>query len=124
MKSNIRVLIVDDNQDVLRDLRIVLQMVVGIEIVGIAADGREAVKQAMELKPDVEIMDLEMPDMNGFETTRVIKSLGLGTKVIILSVHKSEIICRKAAESGVDGYVEKGAPIQKLEDVVLSILKK
>ena len=124
MKSNIRVLIVDDNQDVRRDLRIVLQMVVGIEIVGVAADGREAVKQAMELKPDVVIMDLEMPDMNGFETTRVIKSLGLGTKVIILSVHKSEFICRKAAESGVDGYVEKGAPIQKLEDVILRILKK
>jgi two-component system invasion response regulator UvrY len=98
-------------------------MVARIEIVGVAADGREAVKQVRKLKPDVVIMDMEMPGMSGLETTRVIKSLGFGTRVIILSVHKSEPLCRKAAVLGTDGYVQKGAPIQKLEEVILGIFK-
>jgi DNA-binding NarL/FixJ family response regulator len=123
MKSGVRILIVDDNDDVRRDLQSVLQMVAGIQTVGTAGNGREAVEQVKKLKPDVVIMDLEMPVMDGLESTREIKSLGLGTRVIILSVHKSEPLCRAAAGSGADGYVEKGAPLQKIKEVIFGILK-
>jgi DNA-binding NarL/FixJ family response regulator len=123
MKSGVRILIVDDNDDVRRDLQSVLQMAAGIQIVGTAGNGREAVEQVKKLKPDVVIMDLEMPVMDGLESTWEIKSLGLGTRVIILSVHKSEFLYREAAGAGADGYVEKGAPLQKLKDVIFGIQK-
>jgi DNA-binding NarL/FixJ family response regulator len=118
MKTIIRLLIVDDNEGVRNDLTSVLQMAAGIEIVGVASNGLEAVEQVKKVNPDVVLMDLEMPIMDGVRATQEIKSLGLGTRVIVLSLHAGESIRQKVTLSGADGYVEKGAPVQELHKII------
>jgi pilus assembly protein CpaE len=119
MKTAIRLLIVDDNEGVRNDLKSVLQMTAGIEIIGIAENGREAVNRVKKANPDVVLMDLEMPIMDGLRATQEIKSLGLGTRVIIVSLHSEETIRQKVMRSGADGFVEKGASVQKLQNIIL-----
>jgi DNA-binding NarL/FixJ family response regulator len=118
MKTNIRLLIVDDNEGVRNDLKSVLQMTAGIEVVGIAENGREAVEQVKKVNPDVVLMDLEMPIMDGLKATQEIKSLGLGTRVIVFSLYSGEIIRQKVMISGADGFVEKGAPVGELQKIL------
>ncbi len=115
----ISVLIVDDVASVRRELRTALTLSGNIEIVGEAANGAEAVRQAESLEPAVVLMDLEMPVMDGYEATRRIKSRCPACRVIALTVHGYESARRRASQSGVDGFVVKGAPLENLVDVML-----
>jgi DNA-binding NarL/FixJ family response regulator len=115
-----RLMIVDDVSRVRADLRTLLRLAGGIEIVGEAANGLEAVLQAKSIHPDVILMDLEMPLMDGFEATRCIKSLSPAPRVIALTVHGYSEAEAKARQSGVDAFVIKGAPLAVL---VCEILK-
>lgn len=119
--KNTRVLIVDDNEHVRKDLRTALSLDGDIEIVGEAADGREAIGLAGSIQPDVILMDLEMPVMDGYESTRQIKTRCPSCKVIALTVHDYESARTKAHEAGVDTFLVKGASIRT---IVQSILKK
>ncbi|MBI5962290.1 MAG: response regulator transcription factor [Chloroflexi bacterium] len=116
----VRVLLVDDMREARRDLRTALTISGNIEIVGEAANGLEAVRLTESLLPDVVLMDLEMPVMDGYEATLRIKSR-FRCKVIALTVHDYESARMKAQQSGVDAFLVKGAPVKT---IVQTILKK
>jgi len=109
-----RVLIVDDVAQVRRDLRTALTLSGDIEVVGEAADGLEAIRLAQLLSLDVILMDLEMPRLDGYEATRRIKASFPACRVIALTVHDYESARVKAIQSGVDAFLVKGAPVQKI----------
>jgi len=101
----VRVLIVDDMPQVRQDLRLLLQLTGEIEIVGEAADGLEAIRQAEALRPDVVVMDLDMPVMDGFEATRQIKARCPACRVVALTFHGDKAARRKAGQAGVDDFI-------------------
>lgn len=107
--GRLRLLIVDDNPDVLRDLRLLLELSGSLEVVAEARNGRDAVQLAVSLAPDVVVMDLEMPGMDGYEATRQIKSQPSAPRVIILSVHARPVEIERARAAGADDFVMKGA---------------
>ncbi len=101
-----RTLIADDHEIVRRGLRALLSSA-GVDVVGEAGTGREAVELARELKPDVVVMDISMPDLNGLEATRQILSELPGTEVLILTMHQSEQLVRQVLDNGARGYMLK-----------------
>ncbi len=112
--NSMRVLIVDDTSQVRQDLRTLLPLLGDLEIAGEAANGQEAIKQAAVLRPDVILMDLEMPIMDGYEATHQIKTRWPDCRVIALTIHADEAARHKASQAGVDEFIEKGAPIPSL----------
>jgi DNA-binding NarL/FixJ family response regulator len=117
--TGLKVLIVDDVAQVRRELANILPLVGDIEIVGEAADGCEAIRKAEALGPQVILMDLEMPVMDGYEATRQIKARCPVCRVIALSVHAYEAAQHKATRAGVDGFIVKGAPVETLVQAIL-----
>src|SRR5512134_2555509 len=115
-----RVLIVDDSPDVLHDLHRLLELSGNIEVIGEARDGLEALRLTAELRPEVVVMDLEMPRMNGYEATRQIKAQEPPPRVVILSVHGESRMIELALEAGADGFVVKGASEGTLVDAILA----
>lgn len=109
----------DDHQDVLKDLKLLLELSSDIEIVGEAGNGWEAVHLAAALQPDVVLMDLEMPIMDGYQATRQIKLQKCSTRVIILSVHASANEKELAQASGADEFVVKGCSYEVLWKAIL-----
>jgi DNA-binding NarL/FixJ family response regulator len=114
----IRVLLVDDVEQVRRDLCTVLTLSSEIEIIGEAAHGLEAIRLTESLKPDVVLMDMEMPVMDGYEATRQIKVHDPTCKVIALTVHDYKSARVKAQESGVDEFIVKGTPVQSIVQII------
>jgi DNA-binding NarL/FixJ family response regulator len=114
-----RVLLVDDIPQVLYDLHVLLELPGEIEIVAEAANGQEAVRLAADLAPNVVVMDLEMPFMNGYEATHQIKSRLPAPRVVILSVHAGWEEQEKARAAGADGFVIKGASYEVLVNAIL-----
>ena len=112
--SHNRLLIVDDVPQVRAELRTLLSLAGAIEIVGEAANGLEAVTQAAKLQPDVVLMDLEMPVMNGYEAARKIKAQSPDCRVIAFTVHETAETLERAFESGVDAFLVKGSPLAGL----------
>ena len=117
--TDIRVMIVDDVERVRQDLRTLLTLAGEIEIIGEAQNGREAFQQAQVLHPDVILMDLEMPLLDGFEATRQIKASWPSCRVIALTIHDGESTRLQAMEAGMDGFIVKGAPLESLVRVLL-----
>ena len=116
-----KVLLVDDVEQVRWDLRTALTLSEELEIVGEAANGLEAIRLAETLQPAVILMDLEMPLLDGYETTRLIRVLCPSCRIVALTVHGYDEARHKASRSGVDAFLIKGAPIQ---EIVQTILKK
>ena len=115
----IRLLIVDDNKQVRQDLRTLLALSKDIEIVGEAANGLEAVDLVELLKPDVVLLDLEMPLMDGYEAAQQIKALAPSLRIITLTVHDYGTAREKALQAGVDSFIVKGIPVEKLIQEIL-----
>jgi DNA-binding NarL/FixJ family response regulator len=114
----IRVLLADDHA-VLRDgLKVLLESVGDIQVVGMAADGREAVSEAIRLRPDVAILDLTMPELNGIEATRHILRRQPEVQVLILSMNHSSEHVHRALAAGVQGYVLKESAGTEVVDAV------
>jgi DNA-binding NarL/FixJ family response regulator len=105
----IHVLIVDDMPQVREDLQVLLQLSNEIEVIGEAGDGKEAIRLAELLHPDVVIMDLEMPGMNGLQATQEIIRRQLASRVVILSVHSEKDDIERAMQAGADAFVQKGS---------------
>lgn len=114
-----RLLIVDDVSQVRSDLRTLLPLTGDILVVGEAANGLEAIRQADVLHPDVVLMDLEMPVMDGYEATRQIKGKLPACRVIALTVHAYPEAFERALHSGADAFVVKGAPLASLVQEIL-----
>jgi DNA-binding NarL/FixJ family response regulator len=107
--ESIRVLIADDHPVYRDGLSALLSSVAGIDVVGTAADGRQAVTLAMELQPDVVVMDVQMPEMNGIEATRQITADSPHTGVVVLTMSEDDATVFAAMRAGALGYLLKGA---------------
>ena len=112
-----RILIVDDQAVVRNELRNVLELTGTVSIVGEAVNGWDALRQARALKPDIVLMDLEMPGLDGFEATRQIKLGHLARAVIVFTVYASAAYRQKAQEAGADAFVVKGTDLHTLLDL-------
>lgn len=117
--ERVRVLIVDDAPQVRRDLRQFLALTGVINVIAEAADGQQAVQLAVELSPEVIVMDLEMPGMDGFEATRQIKARQPASRIIILSVYADPANVEHARSAGADAFVVKGADFKMLIRAIL-----
>jgi DNA-binding NarL/FixJ family response regulator len=117
--KKIRVLITDDVDQVRKDLRTLFLLVADIQVIGEAMNGMEAVEKARSLNPDVVLMDLEMPIMDGFEATRQIKTQPMAPRVIILSIHAGSKEQEHARSAGADGFFVKGVRLESLVNAIL-----
>ena len=103
----VRILVADDHEVVRQGLRALLQTQPGWEVAWEAGTGREAVEIAKRVEPDVNVLDLSMPDMNGLEATRQILARDSQSEVLILTMHESEQLIRDVLDAGARGYVLK-----------------
>jgi DNA-binding NarL/FixJ family response regulator len=102
-----RVLLVDDDPVFLQSAARLLAPEAGFTVVGRARSGAEAIEQAAALSPDLVLMDVEMPDMDGLETTRRLKALPIPPRVLLVSIYDSDARRFDAAAAGADGYIGK-----------------
>src|SRR5437899_4024411 len=103
----LRILLADDHEIVRRGLCSLLQKHEGWEVCGEASDGREAIEMAKQLKPDVVIVDIGMPHLNGLDTTRQLLQHDSAFKVIVLTITDSDQVIREALNAGARGFVLK-----------------
>jgi len=120
-KMGIRVLIADDHAVVREGLSGLLQAELELEVVGLARDGREAVRRAIELRPDVVVMDIAMPELNGIEATREIRKACESTRVVILSMYATSQHVHGAVRAGADGYVVKGGETIEIVEAIRAV---
>ena len=121
--KNIRILIVDDVAQVRQGLVTLLKLAAArtapeIEIVGEAQNGSEAIQQAWLLHPDVILMDLEMPFLDGYEAARQIKAFSASCRIIALTIHDHESARQQAINAGMDDFIVKGAPLETLVRII------
>lgn len=118
----ITVIIADDHAIIREGLKSLLEKK-GICVLGIAQNGREAVEQAIALKPDVMMMDISMPDLNGVEATARIRKEVPHTKIIALSMHSSKKIIDQMFAAGASGYILKESAFSELYDAIREVLR-
>lgn len=117
----IRVLLVDDHPIVRRGLHHVLRDEACIEVIGEAADGDEALARTQQLKPDVVVMDLTMPGLNGVEATRSVRAQCPDSRVLILTMHDDPESLREVLRAGASGYVTKGMVAEELALAIAAV---
>ena len=120
----LRILLADDHEIVRRGLCSLLQKHEGWEVCGEASDGREAISMAQELKPDVVIVDIGMPHLNGLDTTRQLLQLDPNFKVIVLTITDSDQVIREALNAGARGFVLKSVAARDLVAAVEALQGK
>ena len=118
MASPIRVLLADDHPVIRNGLAMLLDEEPDLEVVGQASDGEEAVELADQLQPDVVLMDITMPKLNGIDATRKISDELPWIRVIGLSMHEYADVAAAMMEAGAVGYVAKGTPAEFLLDAI------
>jgi DNA-binding NarL/FixJ family response regulator len=118
------VLIVDDLEHVRQGLRTILELSGDLMVVGEAGDGLEAIRQANLLRPDVVLMDLAMPGMDGLEATRRIKAGHPGTGVVMITIHDGEETREQAIKAGVDAFLAKGGDTKTLIQTIFEVAAK
>jgi DNA-binding NarL/FixJ family response regulator len=116
----IRILLVDDQPNVRRGLTMRLQLEPDLTVVGEAENGVVAIRTAEALRPDVLVMDYEMPVMDGIEAARALTAAGLPSRVVMLSIHDNASVRRAAAEAGVSAFVAKHEPSERLLSAIRS----
>lgn len=119
--STTRILLADDHVVMRSGLRLLLERQPGLEVVGEAADGREAVDLAAALKPDVVVMDIAMPRLNGVEATRQIVARNPGTSVVILSMHSDESYVLRSLKAGAKAYLLKDSAESDLISAISAV---
>jgi DNA-binding NarL/FixJ family response regulator len=120
----LRILLADDHEIVRRGLCSLLQKHEGWEVCGEASDGREAISMAQELKPDVVIVDIGMPHLNGLDTTRQLLQIDPNFKVIVLTITDSDQVIREALNAGARGFVLKSDAARDLVAAVEALQGK
>ena len=119
----IEVLIVDDRQTVREILKSYLEEESGIKIVGYAENGQEAIDLTKVHQPDVILMDIEMPVMDGLTATQIISEQFVNTKVLIMSIHNEDNYLNAAIQVGAKGYLKKNTPAKELINAIYSAYK-
>lgn len=112
--NTIRILLVDDHAMVRQGLRLALQLQPGFQIIGEAENGAAALTLVQELRPDLILLDLNMPDMNGIEVTQKVRAISPDSRVLILSGVQADSRVLATVEAGVDGYIVKDASTAEL----------
>jgi DNA-binding NarL/FixJ family response regulator len=105
--KRLRILVADDHDLLRRGVKTLLESHSGWEVCGEATTGREAVTKYEQLKPDVVILDIGMPDLNGLEAARRIRTASANSEILILSVHHSDQLIREIVDAGIRGYIVK-----------------
>jgi len=123
MSALIRVLLVDDHPLVIDGIQARLEDEGGIDVVGRASNGQEAVEAARQLQPDVILMDISMPVMNGLEATRVLQTQMPDTRVLILSMHDNREYMVQLIQSGAKGYILKDVSAAEMVSAVETVYK-
>lgn len=123
LKSSIRVLIVEDFEGWRRFYCSTLQKEPQFQVVGEVADGLEAVRQAGQLQPDLILLDIGLPTLNGIEAARRIREISAGSKILFVSEHQSVDIVREALSTGTGGYVVKSNAASELLNAVNAVLE-
>ena len=119
----IKILLADDHTIVRQGLKLILAAHADLEVIGEAANGREAVELAQKLKPDMVLMDVAMPELNGIEATRRMVAANSRLKVLVLSMHKEAVYVREILRAGARGYILKDAIDTELLNAVRSVAK-
>ncbi len=107
MRKKIRILLADDHRMVRQGFKLILQTQQDMEVVGEAGNGREAVEMASSLRPDVVVMDVTMPELNGIEATRRIRAASPFIRIVALSVHRDGVYVREIVRAGAEAYILK-----------------
>jgi DNA-binding NarL/FixJ family response regulator len=118
-KKPVRLLIVDDMTQVREGLRRWLELVEGVLVIGEATNGKDALRQAEALRPDVVLMDLEMPLLDGWQATREIKMRQLAERVVVLSIHVDPESTQRALQAGADAILPKGIGFDRLLQAIM-----
>ena len=121
--SKIRVLLADDHTIVRQGLRALLDSQEDIEVVGEAEDGRQAFEKTKELIPDIVVIDITMPNLNGIEATRQIKKQNPEIKVLVLTVHDNEEYIHQILQAGASGYLLKESAVTDLVSAINAVKK-
>ena len=119
--KEIRLVLADDHNVMRRGLRLLLESQPGLLVVGEAADGRQAVEQAILLKPDVVVLDIAMPNMSGTEAAQRIREALPATAVVILSMHSDESYVLRALKAGAKAYLLKDSAEGDLVDAIRAV---
>ena len=116
--AKIRIVLADDHQVLRSGLRALLNLESDFEVVGEASDGIEAVKLAETLRPDIIVMDVSMPEMDGLQAAEEINSLGLQSKIVMLTVHADEEYLFQTLKAGASGFVHKSSADRELIEAI------
>ena len=119
--DKIRVLLADDHTILRSGIRALLEDELDIEVVGEAEDGHAAIRMAAELNPDIVIIDIGMPKLNGLEATRQLKQANPQIKVLVLTMHENEEYVRQVLSSGAMGYILKDAAVRELLGAIRAV---
>lgn len=123
MSGKIRILICDDHTLFCEGIKALLRNQPSLEIVGEAHDGRQALELVKEVRPDVLLMDVSMPDLSSFDATRRVREFDESVKVLILTMHDEEELVARCLEAGASGYVIKDAPASQLIYAIETVQK-
>lgn len=118
----VRILIADDHDVVRQGVRAILEGRAGWVVCGEASTGREAVAKAIDLQPDVVVLDISMPELNGLEATRQIRR-AVSAKILILTMHESDQVVSEVLDAGAHGYVLKTDAGRTLVEAILALLR-
>lgn len=119
--KKVKLMLVDDHKIVRQGIKKLLEEEPDLQVAGEAANGREAVKKATELKPDVILMDITLSNLNGLEATKQIKKVLPDVKVIMLTMHKNEEYVLQSFQAGASGYILKEGAVEELVSAIRSI---
>ena len=119
---NIKILLADDHKIVCEGLRTLIEKKPGMEVVGEAENGRMAVRLAQELSPDIVIMDVAMPDLNGIEATRQVLNNRPRVKVVALSMHADRRFVVQMLKAGASGYLLKDCAFEELANAIRAVV--
>ncbi len=123
MSDRVKILLADDHTIVRQGLKLILSAHADLEVVGEAANGREAVELADKLRPDIVLMDVQMPELNGIEATRKMVAANSRIRVLVLSMHKESVYVREILKAGARGYILKDAIDTELLNAIRSVAK-
>jgi len=121
--KRITVLLAEDHAFVREGFRKMLELEADMEVVGEAQDGRQAVSMVLELHPDLVLMDIAMPRLNGLEAARQLQKLSPETKVLILSAHNDDAYVRSAMDSGASGFLLKQSSARNVSVAIRKVMK-
>jgi two-component system, NarL family, response regulator NreC len=119
----IKILLADDHTIVRQGLKLILSSHADLQVIGEAANGREVLELAEKLQPDVVLMDVAMPELNGIEATRRLHQTSPRTKVLVLSMHKEAVYVREILKAGARGYILKDAIDTELVSAIQSVAR-